>query len=308
MKIYFLGLLVSIPFLGLTQKKQVCYTIDDLPAVSYGQTDQFYLWDMTLGLISPLDKYEIPALAFVNEAGIYSEEKVDSTQLDLLKLWFQNGYEVGNHTYSHMSYHGNAFEDFKEDVIKGERISRHLEQEYNKELRYFRHPYVNIGETKERYDSLNVLLDSLGYLTAPVTISNHDWVFANAYAAAERKNATDTMTLIGEAYIDFSREMIKYTDDKTLGIMGRDVPQVFLLHANKLNADYMDEVSELWSEADYEFVSLEEALRDKAYEIEITKFNPWGTNWIDAWAHTLGKTYQPTLKYPTIPGWIEDYK
>ena len=308
MKNFVLFVLILNSYLSLSQKKEVCFTIDDLPVVSYGQTEQFYLWDMTLNLISTLDKYEIPAVAFVNEGKMFDGEKLDSTQLDMLKLWFQNGYEVGNHTYSHMSYHGNSFEAFREEVLKGEKISRHLEQEYNKELRYFRHPYLRVGETKEKYDQLNKLLKSKGYITAPVTVVNQDWVFAGAYAAAEKKNAKDTMQMIGDAYVDFSIRCFKWEEGKSSAFFGRNIKHTLLLHANKLNADYLDDLTSKLIEMEYEFVTLEEALKDEAYKIEITEFSNNGTNWLDAFGKTLGKTYEATTSPPDFPKWISNYQ
>ncbi|MFY0626935.1 MAG: polysaccharide deacetylase family protein [Reichenbachiella sp.] len=288
------------------QKKQVCFTIDDLPVVSYGDNDQFYLWNITLNLISKFDKYNIPAIGFVNEGKLFREGVMDSSQLDLLKLWFQNGYEIGNHTFSHLSYHKSTFEEFKKDLIKGESISRHLEQEYNKELRYFRHPYLQIGNNQSKYDKLNALLDSMEYTVAPVTIGNKDWMFASAYAKADRDRDRDLMAAIGDEYVSYTRESIKFSESQSQKLFTRNIRHVMLIHANKLNADYLDEIADVFIEEGYEFITLNEILKDPAYQSEITVFKENGTSWLDSWAQSRNLVEGFYEGAPVVPEWIEN--
>jgi hypothetical protein len=51
----------------------------------------------------------------------------------------------------------------------------------------------------------------------------------------------------------------------------------------------MDSLAALFRSRGYEFVSLEEALKDPVYQKEITVFGNWGTSWIDLWALSMGK-------------------
>lgn len=305
MRFWILNSLLLSSTLIYAQQKQVCFTIDDLPVVAYGNSDPFYQWDVTLNLISKFDKHKIPAIGFVNEGKLYRDDQLDSTQLDLLKMWFQNGYEIGNHTYSHMSYHKASLDEFKEEILKGEKISRHLEQEYNKELTYFRHPYLHIGETEAKYDSLNQLLKELNYTVAPVTISNEDWVFASAYARAEKENK-ELMSEIGEAYIQYTLEKVQYAERMSEGLFGRQISQTMLLHSNKLNADYMDELAAMFEENGYMFISLDKALEDKAYQGNVTQFFEYGRSWLEHWATTASKPDGFYEGYPKIPDWIEN--
>ncbi len=295
-------------FASFAQEKQVCFTIDDLPVVRYGNFDPFYSWDITLNIISTFDKYEIPAIGFVNEGQLLKDGVMDSSQLDVFKLWFQNGYEIGNHTYSHRSYHRSTLVEFKEEILKGEAISRHLEEEYNKELRYFRHPYLHIGETKEKYDSLNALLDSLEYMVAPITIINSDWVFANAYAKAEKNKDRDLMAQIGEAYVVFTKGSIELAEQQSEKLFGRQIRQTLLIHASKLNSDYLDELAELFTDMEYEFIDLDEALKDKAYRTEITTFKDGGSSWLESWAASQNITFEPQEDAAQIPEWIKNPK
>lgn len=286
------------------QKKQVCFTVDDLPTVSYGNDNPMNLWGITLNLISTFDKYQIPAIGFVNEGKMHDEGVLDSLQLDLLKMWFQNGYEIGNHTYSHKSYHQSTLSEFTKNIFRGEAISRHLEQEYNKELRYFRHPYLHIGTNQARYDSLNSLLDSLNYTVAPVTIVNIDWEFAAAYVKAESEQDKDRMVKIGQAYVDFTEDMMLLAERQSNALFGRNISQILLIHANKLNADYADELAEMLVENGYSFVTLDGALEDEAYQTKITEFKNGGSSWLENWARSQHKMEGFNDDAPAFPEWI----
>lgn len=289
-------------------QKEVCFTIDDLPVVSYGISDNDYLRDITQKLISKFDAYKIPAIGFVNERKIYRNGKVDSLQLSLLKLWYQNGYEIGNHTYSHISYHKSSFEDFTADVLKGEKISRQLGKEFNSELKYFRHPFLHAGNSKEKYDLLNTFLKEKGYIVAPISIDNGDYLFASAYAKAEKKKDSKAMSLIGDTYIKYMEEKIIFFEEQSDKLFGRNIKHTLLIHASKLNAEYLDELAQMYLDNGYTFISLSKALEDKAYTTEITKFGNYGISWIDRWALSQGKKGDFFANDPEVPEWVSNYE
>ncbi|MEM6526390.1 MAG: hypothetical protein AAF693_21530 [Bacteroidota bacterium] len=70
----------------------------------------------------------------------------------------------------------------------------------------------------------------------------------------------------------------------------RNISHTLLLHANLLNADYLDEIAELFKNNGYRFISQEEVLKDPAYSSPVTKYGDWGMSWIDRWAMSQGKT------------------
>ena len=137
----------------------------------------------------------------MNERKLYSKGKVNPLQTQLLELWLQNGYELGNHTFSHMNYHKSSFEAFTNDIIKGEKITKPLSQKYNLPYVYFRHPYLRLGATKGAHDSLNVFLAEHDYIEAPVSIDNDDYLFAKAYFVAFKRKDTELMQKIGKDYV-----------------------------------------------------------------------------------------------------------
>lgn len=95
--------------------------MDDLPTVTYGIEDPGFHEDLTQQLINTFDRYDIPAIGYVNEGKLYKNGSPDSSKTELLSMWLRNGYELGNHTFSHSNFHHVPFEDFSVDILKGEK-------------------------------------------------------------------------------------------------------------------------------------------------------------------------------------------
>ena len=84
-------------------------------------------------------------------------------------------------------------------------------------------------------------------------------------------------------------------------VLGYEPPQVLLLHANELNADYFDELAHMIQQRGYAFVSLEDALQDPAYRHEDAYTGPRGLSWLHRWALAKGLTPQ---EEPREPDWL----
>ena len=105
--------------------------------------------------------------------------------------------DLGNHTFSHPDYNSVAFKDYSEDILKGETITKKILHKKGKSLRYFRHPFLHVGNSKIKADSLSDFLLKKGYKVAPVTIDNDDYLFALAYKRAAVKKDTKIYYKIG---------------------------------------------------------------------------------------------------------------
>lgn len=287
------------------QTKQVCFTYDDLPVVGYGITDTTFQEQLTDRLVSALVKNRIPAIGFVNERKMYNMGKVNPVQVELLKAWLDNALDLGNHTFSHPDYNTVTYREFTQDVLRGEILTRKLLQGKGKPLKYFRHPFLHVGDTKAKADSLDAFLKEHQYTVAPVTIDNEDYLFALAYHRANAKKDTVLMRQIGTDFLSYIDAKVKYYERQSVALFGREIPQILLLHASPLNSDYADPLATMFRKNGYAFVTMDKALEDDAYRTEITVYGKWGISWIDRWAMSQGKKGDFFMGEPETPEYIK---
>ncbi len=82
--------------------------------------------------------------------------------------------------------------------------------------------------------------------------------------------------------------VVEYYEAQSMAIVGYELPQILLLHANSLNADGLGRLLESLIGRGYRFVSLAEALRDPAFSLPDTYSGPAGITWLHRWAITRG--------------------
>jgi len=291
--------------LSYAQDKTMCITVDDLPVVSYVREDPDFYSGVTQDLIDTFDEYDIPAIGYVNEFKFYNHGRLDSNQVKLLELWLENGYELGNHTFSHKNYHQVSFDEFTADVIKGEKVSRSLSDKYELPYQYFRHPFLRLGLSESHADSLRRFLNDHGYTEAPVTIDNEDYLFAKVYHLAFQQNNHQLMVEIGEAYIKYMTEKMLFYEKASVKLFGRNIAQTLLIHASLLNAHYLDDLVRVYKEHGYRFISQTDVLKDPAYESSFNRYGDWGISWIDRWALTRKVGREFFEGDPLTPEFIE---
>ena len=304
MKILVFFILIIPGLLSFGQKKKVCFSFDDLPVVSYGITDTVFQNNLMDKLISSLKSNKIPAIGFVNESKLYNNQGIVQFQVDLLNKWVDNGLDLGNHTYSHPDYNTTSFSDFSQDILKGETVTKKILSDRNKSIKYFRHPFLHVGNSKIKADSLSTFLHNHGYIVAPVTIDNEDYLFALAYERVRVKADTNLMIQIGHDYIDYIERKLKYYEKQVSILFGRDINQILLLHTSSLNSDYVDSLASIFRRNNYSFVSMDEALKDDVYKTNITVYGDWGISWIDKWALSQGKKGSFFKDEPATPDYI----
>ena len=289
---------------AIDQKKQVCFTYDDLPVVGYVLLDSIEMHTLTEKLIRSIKQNNIPAVGFVNEGKLFRNGVEVPYQVAMLKLWPANQLELGNHTYSHPDYNQTTFTTFAAGILNGEKVTRRLLNESGLTLRYFRHPFLHMGDSKEKADSLNNFLAEHDYTIAPVTIDNDDYLFALAYARAASKKDIKLMKQIGADYITYMEKKVLYFEQQSEKLFGRTISQILLLHGSQINADYTDALAKMFIRNGYSFISMEDALKDQAYTTEISVFGKWGISWLDRWALSAGKTKDFFKDEPATPAHI----
>lgn len=279
----------------------VALTLDDLPS-QRGSTLSVDR-DLTSQLIKHIRTAKAPAVGFVNEIKIFErgEEEVPA-RTALLAQWLDAGLELGNHTYSHVDINSVPFEDYAQDLLKGEQLTRTLMRERDMTLRYFRHPYLRAGKDAETKAKLERLLLEHQYTIAPVTIDNDEWIFGGAYDVAAQRGDARTMRQIGEDYLRYMERAFEFSEQLALQVAGRPIKQVLLVHANAMNAEYLDELLAMTARRGYQFVSLSEALEDEVYRRDDPYIGPKGWSWLVRWG--VGRDLDLS-KAPEVPDYVK---
>ena len=284
-------------------RRTVAVTFDDLPVISL-RRDLATQATITRKLLHAIKSHRVPAIGFVNENKLLTNGQRDERRVALLRRWLDANLELGNHTFSHPDLHRTPLDTFKEDVIRGEGVTSRLLTAKGRALRYFRHPFLHAGSNIETKRKFEEFLAERGYRIAPVTIDNSEWIFARAYEKALVRGDKQMAERVAEAYIPYMEKKFAYFEQQSMALFGYEMKQVLLLHANALNADYFDKLARMIKKRGYEFISLDEALTDKAYTSPDAYAGPGGITWIHRWAITAGKDDDFFRGEPRTPAFV----
>ncbi len=284
--------------------RSVAVTFDDLPMVSVPAPDLETHRRLTKKLVSAITADSIPAVGFANEDKVSRNGKPDPKRVALLEIWANAGLELGNHTYSHPDLHNTSLEEFRREVILGEPVVGKIQDQHGHPLRYFRHPMLHTGMSMEAKNSIDEFLGERGYTVAPVTIDNSEWIFAAAYARALGAGDGRLADRVRKAYVPYMERKFDYFERQSRILLGYEVRQVLLLHANALNADTLPDLITMIRGRGYVFITLNEALQDPAYELADTYTGPAGISWLHRWAISLEKKDRIIRDEPEAPDWV----
>jgi peptidoglycan/xylan/chitin deacetylase (PgdA/CDA1 family) len=277
--------------------REVAFTIDDLPAAAAEFMTGPEITDMTARLVATLKQQGIPVVGFVNEKKLYKWGEVDD-RIKALEMWVDAGFELGNHTYSHMSLNRNTLHDWEDDVVQGEPVIRLLLAQHNMKLRYFRHPYLDTGRDLQTRREAEAFLATRGYRIAPVTLDAWDWMFATLYDDARKRGDIALQKEVTASYLSYSDAVFAYDEQLSKQIMGYEPKQVILLHGNQLEADHIGDLADVFRKRGYRFITLEDALGDQAYGMPNTYVGEEGMSWLEQWAITQGKPPHGEPEFP----------
>jgi len=286
------GLVLHAPFAAAD--RAVAITIDDLPrGGDSAERGLPAVLAMTERLLRPFREQRILVTGFVNEgrAVDFGPEGLR----EVLELWLDAGADLGNHSYSHLNINNVPLEAFTADITRGEPIIKAALAARGQMLRYFRHPFLFTGSTPEIKAGMQAFLDEQGYRVAPVTFDNADYQYAMLYARPEHHER------IQQEYVPYMESVVAFFETRSVEVVGREFPQILLLHANELNADLMPELLTMFRRRGYAFVSLEEALADETYTLPEDYVGRGGFSWIHRWSRTKG---MPAKGEPDPPAWV----
>ena len=295
------ALLAAFAILGLgagrARAEDVALTFDDLPQLAL-TSDLDYAKTINNRLLAGLRHHHLPAIGFV--VGSKLEEPDRPARVALLEAWLKAGQTLGNHTYDHGSLNRTPLPDYIADVQMDDDVLRPLLAAHRQKPEWFRHPYLETGETTDIKQGFEAWLKAHGYRIAPVTLENADWMFAYPYDEAVQKGDGAGVRRIRQEYLDYTAKCVVWYRAAALELLGRRPALVFLLHASRLNADSIDGLADILRRNGLKAVTLERAMRDEAYTIPDDKPDMGGDEWLSRWADQLHKPL-PWTSFPEAP-------
>ncbi|MFL6230322.1 MAG: M56 family metallopeptidase [Pyrinomonadaceae bacterium] len=243
-------------------------------------------------LLSSLRANDVRAVGFVNAAQLYRDGEVNEWQAGLLRAWLDAGMELGSGGFAHRSLYDTPLEAYERDVERGEETTARLARERGARLRYFSYPYLNVGATGETKGAFEHFLAAREMKVHKVTIDNLDWLFGKVYADARRDGDEEKARRVAQEYVPYMERVFDFYEQLSRDALGYEPPQVLMLTADALNCEKFDDLAAMLRRRGYEFVTLDEAQADPAYQLPDTYTGAWGISWLQRWAMARGAHFR----------------
>ncbi|MEM8558375.1 MAG: polysaccharide deacetylase family protein [Bacteroidota bacterium] len=302
----------ALPLAAVAQRpaidRQVAVTVDDLPSAALvspedppNYCDAALHQDLTQRLLAQFEG--IPVTGFVAEGAAICDDLRVTLLPDLLRAWLDAGHDLGNHTFSHRAFENVGRTAFEIDVVRGEATTAYVMAERGQQARYFRYPFLHAPADAADKIAFERFLDERGYRVAPVTFDGGEWIYASAYSKALRRGDTEAAERVAADYLRYMSDVFAFNEAFSRDLLGRELPQILLLHANPLNADHFDDLKALLEARGYRFVSLDTAMADEAYDRPDPYLGERGLSWLQRLAVGIEGKTRPE---PSAPQWVRD--
>jgi uncharacterized protein (TIGR02246 family) len=241
--------------------RPILVTVDDLPvAAGRLHSDQADRETITRGLLSALARHRVPALGFV----IWGQVSGPADE-SLLARWLAGGHELGNHSFGHLDFSRTEIEPYAADVEKGRAGLQAFLDPRGARCRFFRFPFLDEGDSEDKLLGMRRALEEAGQRAVPVTIDNQDWSFEEPFVGAVRRGDRRGAREIASDYQAALRLAVRHQEAMGDSLLGRQVPQILLLHANAIGAAAWDDLFSWLEQTGHRFASADEVLRDPVF-------------------------------------------
>ena len=248
----------------------VALTFDDLP--SHGPLPPgLTRMDIANSIIHALQAVNAPPVyGFVNAKRIDEDLSIEQ----VLKLWRDAGFPLGNHTFSHMGLNSNSAEAFEQDLLAGEPILKKYMD--GQDWRWLRFPYLQEGDTVEKHKAIESFLKEHGYHVAEVTLSFGDYAYNEPYVRCLAKNDQQGVDGLKQSYLDGAVDSLAEGQKLAEMVYGRDIKHVMLLHIGAFETVMFPKLLELLKQKGFQLVTLPDAESDPAYATDADLDGNWG--------------------------------
>jgi peptidoglycan/xylan/chitin deacetylase (PgdA/CDA1 family) len=243
-----------------TFSQEVAITIDDLPAhgaLPPGMTRA----DVAESILGTLRQAHVPEVyGFINAKRL--EEHPED--IEVLKLWRNAGFPLGNHTFAHLSLNASTASEFGQNVAADEPVLKSLMAHQN--WHWFRYPYLWEGDTIEKRHAVRQYLRDHKYRVAQVTLDFEDYLWNAPYARCMEKNDQASIEWLKSTYMSMAAEYIALDRHMAKLVYGRDIRHILLLHIGAFDALMLPQLLDSLKRQNFTFVTLPAAEKDPAYK------------------------------------------
>lgn len=242
-----LATLISYPCLA--QVREVAITIDDLPFVGTTHNKPGNLRrerERFQNIMQSLIDHNVPAIGFVVSGTI------EKDQWSLLEAFHNAGFEIGNHTHTHLNLNRSSAEQYIENIAQADKILAPIMSN----PKYFRYPYLAEGKGDTKQQVRNYLKENQ-YIVAPVTIDSKDFEFNARFLNIHWRHRDKHLNRIKREYLNYIWRQTQLAEKKA---NGKPVKQILLIHANLINSHALGDIIQMYKDNGYQFITLSEAM------------------------------------------------
>ena len=270
---------------------KAAFTLDDLPLWPNSYPPEGYTAaGIVDSIIDALDRNGLSGVyAFSNSWSILKHPEFST----ILDRWVDAGHHVANHTHNHPELNDVSAEEYIEDI---DLADKHLGPWLSKAPgRYFRYTLDYWGNTEEKRSKVKSHLDARGYTAAEVTTYFFEWEWNRAYENCLDTKDQDGISFLKQSFLDFSVAQLRYDMQSAKDWFGQDVCGITLGHNVPFFADIAGDLFARLIEDGLQFISLEEAVADQAYDAVCSIVSDEFLVYHQKLAHASGKPIPPVV-------------
>jgi peptidoglycan/xylan/chitin deacetylase (PgdA/CDA1 family) len=273
--------------ISTAKAQQIAFTWDDLPvhsALPLGETRL----EIGRKLIDAMKEAHLPPVyGFVNGVAIEHEP----ASAPVLKDWRDAGFQLGNHTWSHMNLNTSSLADWEGDLLKNEPVLRQYAA--NSDWHWLRYPFIAEGDSPEKRAESRQFLADHGYRIAAVTMNFGDYMWNEPYARCVAKNDSAAIAQLESSYLEAAAADADSRRAMSKALYGHDIPYVLLMHVGAFDARMLPRLLQLYRDKGFTFVTLDEAEKDTFYRSDLDPSLPQKTDSLEGAMQARGIPLPP---------------
>lgn len=179
----------------------------------------------------------------------------------------EKGHFLANHSLNHKHFSSTKLDDFRNEIVEAEILLN----QYTQFRKWFRYPYLDYGNRlenggdEEKYRAGLTLLKELDYKEGFVTINTYDWYLNACLRKKIQEKKKINYEQLKKLYLALIEEWCNYYIAAYQALFSEEISHVLLLHANDLNALFLDDILSMIREKGWRIISPEEVFKDPSW-------------------------------------------